>query len=50
MQYDNRDPVGIAALFDIDAMVAAICTANINHALIERVDRRVKIFDCALLA
>jgi hypothetical protein len=38
--------LGIAALFDIDA----VPIAHIDHALIERVDRRVKKFNCALLA
>jgi hypothetical protein len=42
---DDRDAVGIAALFDIDPMAIA----HVDHALIEGVDRRVKVFDCALL-
>ncbi len=42
---EDRNAFRIAALFDIDPMAVA----NIDHALIEGVDRRVKVFDCALL-
>ena len=42
---DYGDAFGIAALFDIDP----VAVAHIYHALIERVDRRVKELDCALL-
>ena len=45
MQHQNRHAVGIAALFDIDQM----SVAHINHPLIEGIDRRIKIIDCALL-
>jgi hypothetical protein len=42
---DDGNSVGATALFDIDP----VAVAHIYHALIERVDRRVKVFDCALL-
>jgi hypothetical protein len=46
MQDDDRDAVGISALFDIDA----VAIGHDDDALIERVDRRIEKFDCALLA
>jgi hypothetical protein len=46
MQHDDGDAVGIAALFDVDA----VSIAHVDDPLIERVDRRVEEFDCALLA
>jgi hypothetical protein len=46
MQHDDGDAVGVAALFDIDAMPIA----HVDNPLIERIDRRVEEFDCALLA
>ncbi|WP_343162838.1 hypothetical protein [Paragemmobacter kunshanensis] len=46
MQDKHGDPLRVAALFHIDAMPIA----HVDHALIERVDRRVEKFDCALLA
>ncbi|WRH64893.1 MAG: hypothetical protein RSE12_01275 [Fuscovulum sp.] len=46
MEDDDRDAVGIAALFDIDA----VTVGHDDDALIERVDRRVEKFNCALLA
>ena len=45
MQDYDGHPLGIAALFDIDA----VAIAHIQNPLIERLDRRIKIFDCALL-
>jgi hypothetical protein len=45
MQHQNRHAIGAAALFDIDA----VAIAHIHHALIEGFDRRIKIFNCALL-
>ena len=42
---DDGNAVGIAALFDVDP----VPVAHVDHALIERVDRRVKVLDCALL-
>ena len=55
MQDDDGNTRRIAALFDIDAvadpgLTPAAHRSNIDHALIEGVDRRVKVFDCALLA
>jgi hypothetical protein len=46
VQHQNGHPLGVAALFDIDA----VSVAHIDHPLIEGIDRRVKKFDCALLA
>ena len=45
MKNDNRDTVWIAALFDIDS----VALPHIHHPLIEWVDRRVEVLDCALL-
>ncbi len=45
MQHDDRQPVRLAALFDIDA----VAVANIHQTLIERLDLRIKIGGCALL-
>ncbi len=45
MQNKDGDTCGIAALLDIDA----VAVAHVENALIEWVDRRVKVFDCALL-
>ena len=50
VQDDDRDAVRVSALFDIQAVARARLPANIDQALIEGVDRRVKEFDCALLA
>ena len=46
MQHQHRHPLGIATLLDIDT----VAVAHINDPLIERINRRVKIIDCALLA
>ena len=46
VEHHNRHAFGVTALFNIESMAIA----QIHHALIEGVDRRVKIFDCALLA
>ena len=46
VQNHDGHPLGIAALLDIDA----VPIAHVDHALIERVDRRVKKFNCAFLA
>jgi hypothetical protein len=45
MQHQHGHAIGAATLFDINALAFA----HIHHALIERVDRRIKIFNCALL-
>ena len=45
MQDQHRHTVGIAALFDIDA----VAVTHIEDLLIERVDRRIQKLDCALL-
>ena len=42
---DDGDAIGPPALFHIDA----VTIAHVDHALIERIDRRVKKLDCALL-
>jgi hypothetical protein len=42
---EDRLASRIAALFDIDRMPVA----HVDHPLIEGLDRRVKIVDCALL-
>jgi hypothetical protein len=39
VQHHNRHALGVAALLNIDAMALP----NVNHALIEGFDRRVKI-------
>ena len=46
VQNQHRDAIWIAALFDINA----VAIAHIHDALIERIDRRVKKINCALLA
>jgi hypothetical protein len=46
MQNHHGNAVRIAALLDIKAMPVA----HVDHALIERIDRRIKKLDCALLA
>jgi hypothetical protein len=55
MQHDDGNTRWIAALFHIDAVAGSSLVPvshrhNINDALIEGVDRRIKVFDCALLA
>ena len=45
MQNNNWLPIRVAALLDINF----VAIPNIQHTLIERFDRRVKILDCALL-
>ena len=45
MQHQHRDTFRIAALFHIDL----VALANVEHPLFERVDRRIKILNCALL-
>ena len=42
---DDGNAIRAAALLDIHP----VAIAHVDHALIERVDRRVKVFDCALL-
>ena len=46
MQHNDRRSIGVAALLDIDVMPIA----NVQHTLIEGIDRREKMGDCALLA
>ena len=46
VQHHHGNAMRIAALLDINAMPVT----HVDHALIERVNRRVKKFDCALLA
>jgi len=46
MQDKDRNPCRIAALFDINA----VAMPNIQHSLVERLDRRIKKFDCAFWA
>jgi hypothetical protein len=46
MQDNDGYPLRIPALLHIDA----VAVTHVDHALIEGIDRRVKIFDCALLA
>jgi hypothetical protein len=46
MQHQNRNPVRLATLLYINA----VPMPHIQHALIERLDRRVKIFNCAFWA
>jgi hypothetical protein len=46
MQNHHGNAMRIAALLDIKAMPVA----HVDHALIERIDRRIKKLDCALLA
>jgi hypothetical protein len=46
MHDQNGHTIGLAALFDIHVMPVA----NIQNPLIERVERRVQKFNCALLA
>jgi hypothetical protein len=46
MQNHHGDAMRVAALLDVNA----VPVAHVDHALIERIDRRVKKFDCALLA
>jgi hypothetical protein len=46
MQHQNRYPVRVATLLDI----YPVPIPDIQHALIERLDRRVKIFNCAFWA
>jgi hypothetical protein len=45
VEHHDRDAVGPSALFDIDA----VAIAHVQNPLIERVDRRIQEFDCALL-
>ena len=45
MQHNNGHTTRIAALFDIDAMAVA----KLHHALIERVNRRIKMADALSL-
>ena len=45
VQDQDRNALRVATLLDIDA----VAIAHIHHALVEGVDRRVKIFNCALL-
>ena len=46
VQDEDRDAIPMTALFDKDA----VPIAHVDHPLIKGVDRRVKKFDCALLA
>jgi hypothetical protein len=46
MQYNNRRPVRVSALFDVKPMPVA----HLDHALIERIDPRVKMRHCAVLS
>ena len=46
MQHHHGYSLRIATLFDINA----VPVTHVDHPLIERVDRRVQKFDCALLA
>ncbi len=46
MQDDHRGAIGMAALFDIDLMTVA----HVQHALIERLDLRIKVAACAFLS
>jgi hypothetical protein len=45
MEHHDRDAIGPPALLHIDA----VTIAHVENPLIERVDRRIKKFDCALL-
>ena len=45
VEHHDRDAIGPPALFDIDA----VTIAHVENPLIERVDRRIQEFDCALL-
>lgn len=45
MQDDYRQPLRVAALFDIDP----VTVADIHQPLIEGLDLRIKMCDCALM-
>jgi hypothetical protein len=45
VQDDDWKPLGIAALLDIDT----VAIANVEKALIEGLDLRIKKCDCALM-
>jgi hypothetical protein len=45
MQHDNRYPVSLATLFNINA----VPVTNLQHPLIEGIDRRIKMRHRALL-
>jgi hypothetical protein len=46
VQHDDRNALRVAALLDIDM----VPVAHVQHPLIERVDRRIEVRGCALLA